>query len=220
MEQVGNSSATAAPSALNLGKLPVDQLLEKFASADAVPGSGSANALAAAMAASLTASVAAKTYRSDNLKYVHIKQTAADIDARARRVGDKLTTLFEDDSAAFAPVIALRRETGKAGDTHLQDVARRKEVMALKPATEFPIEIARLSAEVGELALTMLDSGFTPARGESYTALGQAIAAIDGALYVAQLNVRTVKQRINKLNDRELEADWLRNVLRRYHRHS
>lgn len=60
----------------------------------------------------------------------------------------------------------------------------------------------------------MLDSGFVPARGESYTALGQAVAAVDGAVFVAQLNIKTVRRRVAKLNDPELEAAWLTRMVR------
>jgi hypothetical protein len=118
------------------------------------------------------------------------------------------------DSAVFAPVIAIRRETGRIDDPIVQDSSLRREVAALKPATDIPLRIAKLAINAAELALTMLDSGFIAARGESYTALAQAIAAIDGAVFVAQLNVRTVRQRVGRLNDPELEADWIRRVLR------
>lgn len=216
MEQVGeNSSGHGAPETEgNLSRLRLVDLLNEFAAGKEVPGSGCANALTAAIAACLTASVAAKTHRSDALSYIQVRQTAVDTERRARKISDQLAHLLEDDSAAFAPVVALRRETGKAIDKILQDDARRKEVAALKPATEIPLEIARLAVEIGRLATTMLDSGFRPARGESYTALLQSIAALGGAVYVARLNLQTIKQRVEKLNDPLLEADWIERVLR------
>lgn len=219
MEQVGkNRSRLGAPEAeATLGRLRLIDLLNEFAAGKEVPGSGCANALTAAIAACLTASVAAKTHRSDALSYIHVKQTAVDTERRARKIAERLARLLEDDSAAFAPVVALRRETGKAIDKILQDDARRKEVAALKPATEIPLEIARLAVETGQLALTMLDSGFQPARGESYTALLQSIAAVDGAMFVARLNLLTVKRRIEKLNDPLLEADWIKRISRDLH---
>jgi len=120
----------------------------------------------------------------------------------------------EEDSAAFAPVIAIRRRTGRVDDPIIQDAALRSEVAALKPATEIPLQVARLAVQVGELALIMLDSGFAPARGESYSALAQTIAALDGAIFVAQLNVKTARQRIAKLNDPDLEAHWIARMVR------
>jgi formiminotetrahydrofolate cyclodeaminase len=179
-----------------------------------VPGSGSANALAAALAACLAASVAVKTYKSPGTKYIQVQQTARDVERRATRLIERLWDLFEEDSAAFAPVIALRRETGRLSDRLRQDAAVRAEIGALKTATQIPLQIATLAFEAGQLAIAMLDSGYAAARGESYTALAQAIAAIRGAVYVAQMNIRTVRRRVEKLNDPVLEADWLARMLR------
>lgn len=196
------------------GEWSVSALLREFAAGREVPGSGSANALTSAIAACLTASVAVKTHRAPEIRYVQVQQTAVDVERRARRLAERLLELVDEDSAAFAPVIAIRRRTGRVDDPILQDAALRQEIAALKQATEIPLQIAELTADAAELALTMLDSGFAPARGESYTALAQTIAAIDGAVYVAQLNVRTVRKRIARLNDPELEADWIQRVVR------
>jgi hypothetical protein len=136
------------------------------------------------------------------------------VERRAKRIAERLLELVDQDSVAFAPVIAIRRNTGRIDDPILQDASLRSEVAALKPATEIPLQIASLANQAGELALTMLDIGFIPARGEAYTALGQAIAAIDGAAFVAQLNVKTVRQRIARLNDPALEADWVTRMIR------
>jgi formiminotetrahydrofolate cyclodeaminase len=197
-----------------LRDLKVSALLTEFAAGNPVPGSGSANALAANLAACLAASVAIKTYKAPGATYRHIQQTAIDLERRAHRIGQELLDLLEEDSAAFSPVIAIRRDTGRAGDAVLQDSSLRQEVAALKPATIIPLRIAELAAEVADLALKMLAGGYAAAQGESYTALAQAIAAVDGAMFVAQLNIRTIRRRLQKLNDPELEADWIRLRLR------
>jgi formiminotetrahydrofolate cyclodeaminase len=202
------------PASFSLGDQSFVALLEQFAAGNEVPGSGSANALASAVATCLTTSVAVKTQKSPGTKYLHVQQTARDVQRRARRTATQLLELFDRDSAAFAPVIAIRRTTGRADDPIVQDASLRQEVAALKPATEIPLQIGRLAIETAELAVTMLDSGFVAARGESYTALAQAIAAIDGSLFVAQMNIRTVRQRIARLNDPQLEAAWITRVLR------
>jgi formiminotetrahydrofolate cyclodeaminase len=214
MESPPLSQQKAFDNAYRFRESTLAELLSSFSAGKEVPGSGSANAMAAALAACLASSVAIKTYKAPGTKYLNVQQTAATVERRAKRLVERLLELVDEDSAAFAPVIALRRTTGRAVDPILQDRAMRSEVAALKPATEIPIQIARLAVEVGELALTMLDSGFIPARGEAYTALGQAIAAIDGAIFVAQLNVKTVRKRVSRLNDPALEADWMRRMVR------
>lgn len=205
---------TDGTSASTFRGLTVSALLNEFAAGNEVPGSGSANALAAAIAACLAASVAAKTHRAKGPKYRHVQQTALDVERQALRIGEQLLELFDEDSQVFAPVIAIRRNTGTESDAIRQDDSLRNEVGALKPATEVPLRIAALGLEVGRLALSMLDSGFVAARGESYTALAQAVAAVDGAVFVSQMNIRTVRQRISKLNDPQLEATWIQRILR------
>jgi formiminotetrahydrofolate cyclodeaminase len=210
------SPANAAGSATGyrFRESTVFDLLRSFAAGKEVPGSGSANALAAALATCLTTSVAIKTHQAQGTRYVQVQQSARDIERRANRLFERLLDLIDADSAAFAPVIAIRRRTGRVDEAIKQDEALRAEVAALKPATEIPLEIARLAIDAGELALSMLDSGFVPARGESYTALGQAVAAVDGAIFVAQLNIKTIRRRVAKLNDPELEAAWLTRMVR------
>lgn len=99
----------------------VSDLLHSFAAGKEVPGSGSANALAAALGACLTASVAIKTYKASDTKYLHVQQTAVEVERRATRIVERLLKLVDEDSAAFAPVIAIRRETGRIDDPILQD---------------------------------------------------------------------------------------------------
>jgi formiminotetrahydrofolate cyclodeaminase len=197
-----------------LGPRALGDVLHDFAAGEAVPGSGSANALIAALGACLTASVAVKTHRSIDLKYITVKQTAVDVERQARFLSSELAKLFDDDSAVFAEVVAIRRDTGRSVDPVLQDDAMRKEIGALKPATDIPISIAKRALEVGRLSVKMLDTGFTPARGESYTALIQSIAAIDGALFVARMNLRTIRAKTAKLNDPLLELPWVNARLR------
>jgi len=197
-----------------LGPRALVEVLHNFAAGEAVPGSGSANALVAAVAACLTASVSVKTHNSSDLKYIHVKQTAADVERQSRFLASELAKLFEDDSAVFAEVIAIRRDTGRQVDRILQDDAMRKEIGALKSATDIPISIAKRAVEVGRLSIKMLDTGFMPARGESYTALIQSIAATDGALFVARMNLRAIRTKTTKLNDPLLELPWVEARLR------
>jgi len=84
----------------------VVELLRAFAAGKEVPGSGSANALAAALAACLAGSVAIKTHKTNDTKYVHVQQTAVDVERKSGRIVERLLDLVDEDSAAFAPVIA------------------------------------------------------------------------------------------------------------------
>src|SRR5688572_19243293 len=127
----GNKVAPGAEREVaRLGPQPLSVVLEAFAAGQPVPGSGSATALTAAIGACLTTSVALKTSGAKGTAYIHVRQTALDVERQARRLSRDLQNLLEDDSAAFAPVIALRRSTGRIDDPLRQDEALRAEIKA------------------------------------------------------------------------------------------
>jgi formiminotetrahydrofolate cyclodeaminase len=194
---------------------PVAQILDPFAAGQPTPGSGSANAFIAALAAALTASVAKKTLRGNKLAYRTFEQLATDVSARSDKLRIELMEIMDLDARAFATVVEFRLKAATEIEKYRQDQARRGEIKALKPATEIPLRIVEIAISIGNMAISMLDQGFRPAQGESYTALTGAIAATDGALCVARLNVQTVQQRVTTLNNPKLEAFWLKSILAR-----
>jgi formiminotetrahydrofolate cyclodeaminase len=205
-------SLTALPDA-DIDTAYADQrlraVIDAFSAGEPVPGSGSANALAAALAAALVISVARKTSGKDDLRYLSVRETMKTIARQAGRSRKHLIDLIDLDAKAFAPVIAIRRKTGKLSDPLLQDRSLRAEIASLRPATEIPQEIADRAIDVAAHAVTLYEIGFTPARGEAFTALTSAIAAAESSLMVAQINVSVVRNRVARLHDPELEADWL-----------
>ena len=72
-----------------------------------------------------------------------------------------------------------------------------------------------MAIEITERALVMVESGFAPARGESYSALLAALTALDGSTYVALLNIKSITRKIETLNDPEYERVWLEQVTTR-----
>lgn len=209
------SPSTPAAAERSQAEQKLCDVLEAFSAGRETPGSGSANALIAALAAALTVSVAKKTRTTDQLKYVSVQGTAGRVEVRAKELQAKLLALVDLDTRIFAPVIAMRRDRNRMVDPVLQDDAARKEIAATKRATESPIEIAQIAAEVAALAAQMLSIGFSAASGESHTALAAALAAVDGALCVARLNTRSIRNRVQRLNDPQLETDWLTSTDRR-----
>lgn len=192
--------------------------LDAFAAASEVPGSGSANAVTAAIAAALIVSVAEKTaLHADEPRYRSVSDDATRVARRGRSLVRELLILANDDAEAFAPVIAWRRKakTLRASDHYDHDQALRKEIAATKPATEIPLNIAAISLEIAEDAILMLQHGFRPARGESFSALLAALASAEGAIYVARLNVATVSKKITTLDDPGYERPWLKLILGR-----
>jgi formiminotetrahydrofolate cyclodeaminase len=208
---------TASQSSTGRNAPAVAKVLDPFAAGEPTPGSGSANALTAAVAAALITSVAKKTMHRQEPRYRPIQQLSTDIAARSEKLRTELTELIEQDALAFAPVIAHRLATAGLIEEYRQDQSRRREIAFLKPATEIPIRIVEIAISIGTMAISMLEQGFQGAKGESYSALTGAIAAADGSLCVARLNVQAVQQRVKTLNDPKLEAFWLRSILTRIH---
>jgi len=200
---------TIADSLQTLVSQPLDSVLERFSAGKAVPGSGSANALVASIAAALVSSVARKTSSSDKLEYLVFRDTSKTIARQADRERHRLLELLDLDAISFAPVVAIRRETGKLSDPILQDAAMRQEIANLRPATEIPQEMAERSIRVAHLASTMFDVGFSEARGESLTALYAAAAAAECCVAIAEINIKRVRSCAAKLNDPGFEAGWL-----------
>jgi formiminotetrahydrofolate cyclodeaminase len=208
-------SDAVAPQIPN-GSTTLAETLEMFAAGNAVPGSGSANALMGALGAALLASVAAKTLEhAKEPRYRPISTAAQDITRWARGWLRELLELVDEDAKAFAPVVALRRQGTDLLDQYNQDQALRKEIDATKPATEIPLRIAEIAIAIAEKAIVMIESGFEPARGESHSALLASLASADGGVYVAHMNIRSVSRKIEKLNDRRYERPWLRKVTTR-----
>jgi len=203
LSEIGSATARQSQT-----ELPFRALLAAFGAEEGVPGSGSANALTASLAAALVASVATKTSKG-GMKYIAVSETATTVERQARKLEKELLGLIDEDSQPFALVISLRREAKSEMDKIRQDQAHRQEISAMTPATETPLEVARLALEVGRLAVRMLEVGYIPARGESFAALLQSIAAADGSLFVARLNIDDIRRKINNLNDPELERHWL-----------
>jgi formiminotetrahydrofolate cyclodeaminase len=207
------TTSARVPSLVPNERTSLIDTLTAFAAGAAVPGSGSANALGAAIAAAVTASVAVKTVsHGDDLKYRAVSGTAETIARRSRKLGNELLSLVERDAEVFATVIAFRLEGKSLGDKYRQDQVLRQEIGAMKDAIEIPLRIADLAIEVATMAEVMLDHGFRPAQGESYSAFVGAVASVDGSLFVAQMNIRGVKRKVLELDDAGYETPWLKKM--------
>jgi methenyltetrahydrofolate cyclohydrolase len=204
--------ALATPS----GGSSLAEVVGAFAAVSGVPGSGSANAVTAAIAAALVSSVAAKTVEhAGEPRYRPVSNDAKKAVDRGKHLSNELLILADEDAKAFAPIIALRRKAKSLRERYDLDQAVRKEIAATKPATEIPLKIAQLAFEVADHAAVMLQHGFSAARGESFSALLAALASAEGALYVARMNIMAVSRKITTLDDPGYERPWLKLILRR-----
>jgi formiminotetrahydrofolate cyclodeaminase len=130
--------------------LTLDTFVERLASAEPVPGGGSASAIAASLGASLVAMVASlSTGRPRYAEHASLHEVAA---AEGRGMAARLLELADEDAAAYAAYSAalkLPRETD-------EERARRTEAihLAARSAAEVPlrcVEACRTVVATAEL---------------------------------------------------------------------
>lgn len=123
----------------SLAHLTLADFTERLASADPVPGGGSAAALAGTMAASLVAMVARLSI--DRPKYEQFRQGNERALNEADAARARLLKLTDDDTAAYGRYSAARqlpRET--EAEQRARDEASR---VAARDASEVPLEVVR-----------------------------------------------------------------------------
>ena len=179
-----------------LTELTVREIVERLATADPVPGGGSASALAGAMGAALVKMVVALTSG---------RSAASDPDDELGAIFSAATTwqsellnLAELDANAYAAVVEARR---LPRGTELEEQTRKVQIAAAtREATRVPLETVRAAVAVLELAERLAPLGGRQAISDvGVAALLATTAARGGAL-----NVRI---NLPGLNDDSLRAD-------------
>ncbi|MBX2968271.1 MAG: cyclodeaminase/cyclohydrolase family protein [Cyclobacteriaceae bacterium] len=174
-----------------LNKYSTSQLLDKFGAGHHKPGSGSAAALQGLLSAQLIRTVidlSTDEKRRDSLKdhqeeFLKIK---AEIESR---IYPELEQFLQQDSEQFDKTIKLRIARDNEINPERKREFAKQALEELKPATEIPIKIARLCAELAQFATFIFDHGFKSVRGDSGVALNGAISAIGGCLSIIDLNL-------------------------------
>ena len=128
--------------------LSVGELLQRLGSSEPAPGGGAAAALAGALGAALVQMTAGLTIGRP--KFAEVEDQAQRIARRTAELRQRLARLGEADAEAFDKVSAAYR-LPRADDA--QKAARSEAIQsALRLAAEVPLETARISAEVVEVA--------------------------------------------------------------------
>jgi glutamate formiminotransferase/formiminotetrahydrofolate cyclodeaminase len=161
----------------HLVSLTVEQLLDALASTEPLPAGGSASALAGAAGASLLLMAAAfpKT-KSGSPREAEALAAAA---AGLRPVRRRLTALVDEDSEAYARVLAARRLPRGTPDEQAQ---RRHAVAgAMRLATEVPLETMRAARSALGIAVPVAASAARAVSADAAVALELLLAAVRGA---------------------------------------
>ncbi len=168
-----------------LTSLSVRDLAERLASRAPVPGGGSAAAIGGALAASLVGMVAELTIgRPDATDRDDVLRDVRDAAAGLR---DQLLDLAETDAAAYDAVMTARR-LPKTTDAERNERARRMRHTILE-AARVPLETARRSREVLDLAVRIAPIGNRNAISDAGVAAQLASAAVRGAVLNVRINL-------------------------------
>jgi formiminotetrahydrofolate cyclodeaminase len=163
-------------------------LLDAFASNDPVPGGGSASALAGSLGVSLLVMVAGLPKTRTGAP-----EEAADLaeaSSRLRPLRDALTTLIDDDSAAYSAVLEamrLPKETNEEKASRTQAIG-----VAMQGATEVPLETMRHCQQALRGALVIARSGNRNAATDTTTGVELLRAGLRSASMNVDVNLRSL----------------------------
>jgi glutamate formiminotransferase/formiminotetrahydrofolate cyclodeaminase len=169
----------------------VSGFVAAVASSNPVPGGGSVAAHAGALAAALAQMVAGLTIGKK--KYSSVDAEMKEAALKAVSLGNTLAGLVKRDAEAYSHVSEAYKLPKEPADA----AARRAEAVttALLKAAEVPLETARASVGVAQLAAFVAEKGNTNAVTDAGVAALLAQAACKGAAYNVRVNVQSLDDR-------------------------
>lgn len=171
-----------------LADLTLAEFSELLASADPVPGGGSASAVAGSIAAGLVAMVARLSL--DRPRYEPYRQTNERGLEAAEAARTRLLRLADDDARAYGGFAAARK---MAHETPEQEEARNRATqVSAREASEVPLAVARECAGMLEVIATLAGRSNLNAASDLVVAGRLSAAAAHGAAANVLINLPMV----------------------------
>ena len=191
--------------------------IEELAAPTATPGGGSAGAYAGAMGAGLVAMVAGLTIGKK--KYAEVEAEMQAIRVMAESLRKELTQAVEDDSAAFEAVMGAFK---LPKETEEEQTKRNAAIhVATLNAAQVPLNVAKDSVKVMELALKCAREANINAISDSMSGFAMARAALTAAGYNVKINLNSLEDKsagekmLEELKELETKADELEKEIRK-----
>lgn len=185
-------------------EMALADLIDAFSSTDAVPGGGSAAALAGALGVSLLIMVAGHPKTKTGTP----EETAdlAEASSRLHPLRDALLDLVDRDSVAYRQVLTAFR-LPKVSDA---DKAARTEAIdaATRAATEAPLDVMRLCQQALRGAIIVASNGSRKTTSDVGVAVELLVAALRGARLNVDINLAALRDQTYTARIRE-EVDEL-----------
>ena len=203
-------------SAASYPDMTLRDLLDAFASNEPVPGGGSAAALAGAVGASLLVMVAG--IPSTRTGTPEEAADLAEASARLRPIRDELASLVQQDSDAYAAVLAAMRLPKGTSD---EKQARRAAIdVAMRQATEVPLETMRCCQQALAGAVVVAANGNRNAATDTAAGVELLLAGLRSAGLNVDVNIegmldvsfksRVAEERRELAEDAETDAQRAR----------
>jgi formiminotetrahydrofolate cyclodeaminase len=136
------------------------------------------------------------------------------IKEQVQAIEPRLIELFEKDAREFEEVVSRRIARDSAISTQEKSRLSRQSKELLENATDNAFHIIEQCMKLIDHGIVVFESGWHAVRGDSGAALSAAIAGVLSAIFIANLNVKTLKGRkyaadnLERCNDlyKELEA--------------
>lgn len=172
-----------------LTDLDVEAFVQKTASASPVPGGGSVSALAGALAAALSAMVAALTIGKKG--YEGVGKEMETLRSEAGVLQQALTRAVDLDAMAYDTFLsALKLPKTTPEEAQLR---QREMQAAAKKISEVPLGIAKSALSVLDLAAAAAARGRKDVVTDAAVAVLLSRAAVRGSLYNVKFNLRSLK---------------------------
>jgi formiminotetrahydrofolate cyclodeaminase len=163
--------------------------LNELASKTSTPGGGSAAAIMGAMGAALVSMVCNLTIGKKN--YAEVEEELKSVLARAEAVRERLMDIIQADVEVFNQVMSAY---GLPKDTEEQKAARSHAIqVALKAATEVPLDCARACLEIIKLSQIVAEKGNLNVISDAGVGVLAAYAALRSAALNVYINAKGIK---------------------------
>jgi formiminotetrahydrofolate cyclodeaminase len=167
----------------------IQVFLNELASKASTPGGGSAAAIMGAMGAALVSMVCNLTIGKKN--YAEVGEELRSVLARAEAVRERLMDMIQADVEVFNQVMSAY---GLPKDTEEQKATRSHAIqVALKAATEVPLDCARACLETIKLSQIVAEKGNLNVISDAGVAVLAAYAALRSAALNVYINARGIK---------------------------
>lgn len=178
---------------LTLLEKPAGQLLNDFGAGKAAPGSGSAAALMGLLAAKLLITVCDKSLTKQECR--EHEKVLTYIKDQVHAIEPRLMDLFEKDAKEFDEVVALRVARDLAELPVDKSRLSRQSQELLEVATDNAFLVIEQCMKLIDHGVVIFEAGWHAVRGDSGAALSAAIAGVLSGIFIANLNIKTLKGR-------------------------